>query len=192
MNYCKPSGTVSQLVDSSSGIHPRHSAFYIRAIRNDNKDPLTQFLKDSHVPFEADVMKPDHTTVFYFPVKAPDGAVTREQVGPREHLDLWNVYNKHWAEHQVSVTVTVPEEQWVDTAAWVYENFDTLSGISFLPEDLGTYKQAPYQTCTKEQYEELLAKMPKELDWSKFASYEQDDNTTSAQQLACISGICEL
>jgi ribonucleoside-diphosphate reductase alpha chain len=188
----KPSGTVSQLVDSASGIHPRHSAYYIRAIRQDNKDPLTQFLKDSGVPSEPDVMKPEATTVFYFPVKAPDGATVRADVTPRKHLDLWNIYNQHWAEHQVSVTVSVGEEQWVDTAAWVYDNFDTLSGVSFLPLDLGTYRQAPYQECTKEQYESLAAKMPQELNWEAFASYESDDNTTSAQQLACVAGVCEI
>lgn len=188
----KPSGTVSQLVDSASGIHPRHSKYYIRSIRNDNKDPLTQFLKDSGVPNEPDVMKPDSTTVFYFPVKAPEGATTRADVTPRRHLDLWKVYNEHWAEHQVSVTVSVKEEEWVDTAGWVYDNFDSLSGVSFLPMDLGTYRQAPYQECSKEQYEELLAKMPASLDWDRFSSYEQDDNTTSTHQLACVAGFCEI
>ncbi len=188
----KPSGTVSQLVDSASGIHPRHSQYYIRAVRQDNKDPLTQFLKDSGVPNEPDVMKPDSTTVFYFPIKAPDGAVTRHEVTPRKHLDLWNIYNEHWAEHQVSVTVSVGEEQWVDTAGWVYDNFESLSGISFLPMDLGTYRQAPYQECTKEQYRELVEQMPESLDWEKFASYETDDNTESSQQLACVAGFCEI
>ena len=188
----KPSGTVSQLVDSASGIHPRHSEYYIRSIRQDNKDPLTQFLKDSGLPNEPDVMKPDSTTVFYFPVKAPDGAVTREQVTPRKHLDLWNMYNTHWAEHQVVVTVSVKEEEWVDTAGWVYDNFDSLSGVSFLPMDGGTYRQAPYQECTAEQYEELLGRMPTELDWEKFSSYEQDDNTTSTRELACTGNSCEI
>lgn len=188
----KPSGTVSQLVDSASGIHPRHSDYYIRSIRQDNKDPLTQFLKDSGVPSEPCVMKPESTTVFFFPVKAPDGAVTRGQVTPRKHLDLWNIYNKHWAEHQVSVTVSVAEDQWVDTAGWVYDNFDSLSGVSFLPLDGGTYRQAPYQECTKEQYEELAAKMPEALDWEAFAGYEQDDNTTGSRELACTGNSCEI
>jgi ribonucleoside-diphosphate reductase alpha chain len=188
----KPSGTVSQLVDSASGIHPRHSEYYIRSIRQDNKDPLTQFLIDSGLPYEPCVMKPDSTTVFYFPIKAPDGAVTRDQVTPRKHLDLWNVYNEHWAEHQVSVTVSVNESQWVDTAGWVYDNFDSLSGVSFLPMDGGTYRQAPYQECTPEQYEELLGRMPKALDWETFAGYEQDDNTTSTRELACTAGACEI
>jgi ribonucleoside-diphosphate reductase alpha chain len=188
----KPSGTVSQLVDSASGIHPRHSAYYIRSIRQDNKDPLTQFLKDSGIPNEPDVMKSDATTVFYFPIKSPDGATIRSEVTPRKHLALWKIYNEHWAEHQVSVTVSIKEEEWVDTAGWVYDNFESLSGVSFLPMDLGTYRQAPYQECTEEQYRALLAKMPDNLDWDKFASYEQDDNTTSTHELACVAGFCEI
>jgi ribonucleoside-diphosphate reductase alpha chain len=188
----KPSGTVSQLVDSSSGIHPRHSQYYIRSIRQDNKDPLTQFLKDSGVPNEPDVMKPDATTVFFFPVAAPEGATTRADVTPRKHLDLWKIYNDHWAEHQVSVTVSVNEDEWVDTAGWVFDNFDSLSGVSFLPMDGGTYRQAPYQECTKEQYQELLEAMPKMLDWDKFPSYEKEDNTTSSHELACVGDKCDI
>ena len=188
----KPSGTVSQLVDSASGIHPRHSAYYIRSIRQDNKDPLTQFLKASGIPHEPCVMKPDATTVFYFPVKSPDGAVTRDQIGPRDHLNLWATYNEHWAEHQVSITVSVKENEWVDTAGWVYDNFGRLSGISFLPMDGGTYKQAPYQECTAEQYEELLSKMPPELDWTKLSEYEQEDTTTGSRELACVGTQCEI
>lgn len=188
----KPSGTVSQLVDSASGIHPRHAEYYIRAIRQDNKDPLTQFLKDSGIPNEPDVMKPDATTVFYFPIKSPEGATVRDKVTPRKHLELWNQYNTHWAEHQVSITVSVKEHEWVDTAAWVFDNFDNLSGVSFLPMDGGTYRQAPYQECSKEEYLALLSKMPKSIDWDKFASYESDDNTTSVQQLACVAGVCEI
>lgn len=187
----KPSGTVSQLVDSASGIHPRHSEYYIRAIRQDNKDPLTQFLMYHNVPYEPDVMKPNDTTVFYFPVKAPDTAVVRKQVTPRKHLDLWRMYNKYWAEHQVSVTVSVADKEWVDTAAWVYDNFDDLSGISFLPYDGGTYRQAPYQECTKEQYEELAAKMPV-LDWSLLSRFETEDTTTGSHELACTGGSCEI
>lgn len=188
----KPSGTVSQLVDSASGIHPRHSAYYIRSIRQDNKDPMTQFLKDSGTPHEPCVMKPDATTVFYFPVKSPDGAVTRNDISPRDHLNLWAVYNENWAEHQVSVTVSVKENEWVDTAGWVYDNFGRLSGISFLPMDGGTYKQAPYQECTAEQYEELLSRMPKSLDWNKLSAYEKEDNTTGSRELACVGTSCEI
>lgn len=188
----KPSGTVSQLVDSASGIHPRHSAYYVRAIRQDNKDPMTAFLRDSGIPWEPCVMKPDSTTVFYFPVKSPDSATVRSAVTPTKHLDLWNIYNKHWAEHQVSVTVSVAESEWVDTAAWVYRNFDDLSGVSFLPYDGGTYQQAPYQECSSEQYEELLAKMPAAINWDDLSKYEDTDNTVGVQQLACVSGACEV
>lgn len=188
----KPSGTVSQLVDSASGIHPRHSEYYIRSIRQDNKDPMTQMLKDSGVPWEPCVMKPEQTTVFFFPMKAPDGAVTRDQVTPTKHLDLWNVYNEHWAEHQVSVTVSVKEDEWIDTAAWVYKHFEALSGVSFLPSDGGSYRQAPYQECSKEQYEELQAKMPQAIDWSLLSRYESDDETVGTQTLACQGTYCEI
>lgn len=188
----KPSGTVSQLVDSASGIHPRHSAYYVRAIRQDNKDPMTSFLRDSGIPWEPCVMKPDSTTVFYFPVKSPDSATVRSEVTPIKHLDLWNIYNKHWAEHQVSVTVSVAEHEWVDTAAWVYRNFDDLSGVSFLPMDGGTYQQAPYQECSKEQYEELLAKMPAAINWDELSKYEDTDNTVGVQTLACVGTSCEV
>lgn len=188
----KPSGTVSQLVDSASGIHPRHSLYYIRSIRQDNKDPLTQFLRDSGVPNEPDVMKPNDTTVFYFPIAAPSGAATRSEITPRKHLELWNIYNKYWAEHQVSVTVSVPETKWVDTGAWVFDNFDDLSGVSFLPMSDHSYKQAPYQECTQEEYEQLVAHMPKELDWNSFTKYEVSDNTTASHELACTGGSCEI
>lgn len=188
----KPSGTVSQLVNSASGIHPRHSAYYIRSVRQDNKDPLTQFMKEAGIPNEPDVMKPDATTVFYFPVKSPEGAVTRDQINPISHLELWNVYNKHWAEHQVSITVSVREDEWLRTGAWVFDNFDALSGVSFLPYDGGTYRQAPFQSCTREQYEELLARMPSEVDWSRLTDYEVEDTTTSSHELACIGGQCEI
>ena len=188
----KPSGTVSQLVDSSSGIHPRHAGYYVRSIRQDNKDPLTQFLIDSSVPSEPDVMKPNDTTVFYFPIKSPEGAITKDEVSPRDHLELWKVYNKHWAEHQVSVTVSVPEDKWVDTGAWVYDNFDELSGLSFLPASDHSYKQAPYQECTQEEYETLQASMPTSLDWTRFTAYEESDNTTASHELACVGGACDI
>lgn len=192
MNNCKPSGTVSQLVDSASGIHPRHSHYYVRSIRQDNKDPLTQFLKDQGIPNEPCVMKPDATTVFYFPMKSPDGAVTRNEISPRDHLELWATYNEHWAEHQVSVTVSVKEKEWVDTAAWVYANFHRLTGVSFLPMDGGTYKQAPYQECSKDEYEHFLERMPKELDWTKLRDYEKEDTTTGTRELACVGSNCEI
>ncbi len=188
----KPSGTVSQLVDSASGIHPRHSEFYIRSVRQDNKDPLTAFLKHVGIPNEPDVTKPDQTTVFSFPVKSPEGAVTRKDITPIDHLNLWKTYNDSWAEHQVSITVSIEEQDWIKVASWVYENFDGLSGVSFLPMDLGTYRQAPYQECTKEEYEAHLALMPETIDWSELSLFESDDETTGAQTLACTGGQCEL
>jgi ribonucleoside-triphosphate reductase len=188
----KPSGTVSQLVNSASGIHPRHSNFYIRSVRQDNKDPLTQFLKDSGVPWEPCVMKGDTTTVFFFPVEAPKGAATRADVDAISHLELWRDFNKHWAEHQVSITVSVKEDEWPRVGAWVYDNFDELSGVSFLPEDGGTYRQAPFQACTKEEYEALAARMPKSLKWADLRHYETDDMTTASHELACQGGACEI
>lgn len=187
----KPSGTVSQLVGSASGIHPRHSAYYIRSFRQDNKDPLTQFMKDSGIPHEPCVMRPESTTVFFFPVASPETATVRDGVDPVSHLELWNAYNKYWAEHQVSITVSVDEDEWPRVGGWVYDNFDELSGVSFLPFDGGSYKQAPFQACTKEQYEALLADMP-EIDWSKLSDYEREDTTTSSHELACVSGQCDI
>lgn len=188
----KPSGTVSQLVDSASGIHPRHSAYYIRSIRQDNKDPVTSFLKDAGIPWEPCVMKPETTTVFFFPMKSPEGAVTRAELDAVSHLKLWQAYNDSWAEHQVSITVSVKEDEWPSVGAWVWDNFDTLSGVSFLPMDGGTYRQAPYQECTKEEYDAFLAKMPETLDWSKLPTYETEDTTTGSRELACQAGACEI
>ena len=188
----KPSGTVSQLVDSASGIHPRHSEYYLRAVRQDNKDPLTQFLKEQGVPNEPDVTKPEQTTVFFFPVKSPEGALTREQLSPVDHLKLWAIYNEHWAEHQVSITVSVDDHQWLDVGAWVYGNFSQLSGVSFLPLDKGTYVQAPYSECSREVYEAALARMPETIDWSRLSAYESEDNTTGSRELACTGSSCEV
>jgi ribonucleoside-diphosphate reductase alpha chain len=186
----KPSGTVSQLVNSASGIHTRHSPYYIRRVRGDKKDPLTQFLKDSGVPTEDCVMRPDSTAVFSFPIKAPAEARVRNDLTAIEHLDLWLMYQRHWCEHKPSVTISVKEDEWMDVGAWVWRNFDEISGVSFLPNDGGTYRQAPYEECTKEQYEELLSKMPKEINWA--ALKEEDDNVEGAQTLACVSGHCEI
>lgn len=188
----KPSGTVSQLVNSASGIHPRHSSFYIRSVRQDNKDPLTQFMRDIGIPNEPCVMKPESTTVFFFPVAAPEGAVVRDQVNPTDHLELWKVYNEYWAEHQVSITVSVPEASWPTVGGWVYEHFDELSGVSFLPQDLGTYRQAPFQACTREEYETMLSRMPQEIDWSRLSEYEKEDTTTSSHTPACEGTQCEV
>ena len=188
----KPSGTVSQLVDSASGIHARHSEYYIRTVRGDNKDPLTQFMKDSGIPHEPCVMKPDSTTVFSFPTKSPTGAVTRNDMTALQQLDLWKNYALHWCEHKPSVTITVKDAEWMAVGAWVYENFDICSGISFLPHSDHTYAQAPYQEVPKEDYEELKAVMPKRIDWSALSAYEKVDTTSGSQTLACTAGACEL
>jgi ribonucleoside-diphosphate reductase alpha chain len=189
----KPSGTVSQLVDSASGIHARHSAFYIRSVRGDNKDPLTQFLKDSGVPNEPDVMKPDQTTVFYFPMKAPDGAVTRDDMTAIEQLELWKTYQLYWCEHKPSVTISVREKEWPAVGAWVYDNFDLISGVSFLPHSDHSYRQAPYQECSEAKYNEFKEKMPKGINWSDLSFYEAEDTTTGMQSLACSSDSgCEI
>jgi ribonucleoside-triphosphate reductase (thioredoxin) len=186
----KPSGTVSQLVNSASGIHTRHSSYYIRRVRADKKDPLTQFMADAGVPMESCVMRPDSTAVFSFPIKAPEGSKTREDLDALQQLNLWMQYQRHWCEHKPSVTISVKENEWMDVGAWVYKNFDELSGVSFLPYDGGTYRQAPYEECTKQEYEELLAKMPKDITWDDLS--EQDDNVEGTQTLACAAGHCEI
>ena len=186
----KPSGTVSQLVNSASGIHARHSDYYIRRVRGDKKDPLTKFLTEQGIPTEDCVMRPDSTAVFSFPMKAPDNARTRDHLTAIEHLELWMMYQRHWCEHKPSVTISVKEDEWMDVGAWVWRNFDEISGISFLPWDGGSYRQAPYEECSKEQYEELLAKMPSTIAWENLK--EEDDNVEGAQTLACVAGHCEI
>ena len=188
----KPSGTVSQLVDSSSGIHTRHSPYYIRTVRGDNKDPLTQFMQDQGVPSEACVMKPDTTTVFSFPHKSPKGAILRDEISAIQQLETWLVYQRHWCEHKPSVTVSVMDHEWMEVGAFVYKYFDEMSGVSFLPHDGGTYQQAPYQACGNSDYETLKSLMPTTIDWGALANYEQEDNTVSMQTMACSSGVCEL
>ena len=188
----KPSGTVSQLVDSASGIHARHSEYYIRTVRGDNKDPLTQFMIDQGIPAEPDVMKPDTTTVFSFPMKSPNGAVTRNDMTALEQLDLWLVYQRHWCEHKPSVTITVRDHEWMAVGAWVYEYFDEVSGVSFLPHSDHTYQQAPYQDCDKETYEKALALMPAKIDWAKLSDYETEDTSKGSQTFACVGGSCEI
>ena len=184
----KPSGTVSQLVDSASGIHPRHSKFYIRRVRGDKKDPLTTFLVEQGVPSEACVYKPDQTVVFSFPQKAPAG-ITRADVSPIGHLSLWLTYQRYWCEHKPSVTISVEEKDWPAVGAWTWENFGEISGVSYLPYDGGTYRQAPYEECTEAQYEELKAKIPK-VNWLDLK--ENTDNVEGAQMLACSAGVCEI
>ena len=189
----KPSGTVSQLVDSASGIHARHNPYYIRTVRADNKDPLCAFMKDAGFPNEADVMKPQHTTVFSFPMQSPKNAVFRQDMTAKEQLELWQKYQTHWCEHKPSVTISVKEHEWMEVGNWVWKNFDSISGISFLPFSEHTYRQAPYQDCTKEEYEEALKAMPKNVDWSQLSKYEEQDFTAGAQELACAAdGGCEV
>jgi len=188
----KPSGTVSQLVGVSSGMHPWHSEYYIRTVRGDKKDPLTQFLADSGIPAEDDFMKPHDTTVFSFPMKAPKNAIKRNDLTAIEHLNVWLTYQRHWCEHKPSITVSIREDEWMEVGAWVYEHFEELSGVSFLPYSEHTYVQAPYQDVTKEEYEEFVKKMPKHIAWENLSLYETEDNTTGSQSLACVSGECEL
>ena len=186
----KPSGTVSQLVDSASGIHPRHSSYYIRRVRGDKKDPLSQFLKDQGVHTEDCVMKPDSTVVFSFPIESPEGATVRDDLTAIDHLELWMMYQKEWCEHKPSVTISVKEEEWMEVGAWVWKNFDDISGISFLPYDGGSYRQAPYEECTKEEYVKLLGNTPPKIKWNELV--EVDDNVKGVQELACSSGSCEV
>jgi len=186
----KPSGTVSQLVDSASGIHARHNPYYIRTIRADKKDPLAKMMKEAGFPCEDDVTKPNHTYVFSFPVKGPKNGVYRKDMTAIEQLELWKVYQEHWCEHKPSVTISVKETEWMEVGAWVYNNFDMMSGVSFLPFNDHTYRQAPYQDCSEEEYKELLAKMPKDVDWGLLSEYEEQDMTTSSQELACVAGGC--
>ena len=184
----KPSGTVSQLVDSASGIHPRHAKYYIRRVRGDKKDPLTQFLIQQGIPNEACVYKPDQTVVFSFPQRAPDG-ITRSDVTPISHLELWLTYQRHWCEHKPSVTISVEEKDWPSVGAWTWDHFQEISGVSYLPYDGGTYRQAPYEECTEEEYNGLKAKIPT-INWEDFK--ETTDNVEGAQQLACSAGVCEV
>jgi ribonucleoside-triphosphate reductase len=188
----KPSGTVSQLIDCASGVHARHSEYYIRTVRGDKKDPLTQFMIDQGIPCEDDVMNPAHTVVFSFPVKAPEGCVTRTEMTAIQHLELWLLYQRHWCEHKPSVTINVKPDEWIDVAAWVYKHFDEVSGVSFLPHSDHTYKQAPYQDCDVDHYNKALSLMPKEIDWTLLPNYEKEDTTNGTRELACVAGICEL
>jgi len=188
----KPSGTVSQLVDSASGIHARHSQYYIRTVRGDNKDPLTQFMKDQGIPNEPCVFKGDTTTVFSFPVKSPNKAITRNDMTAIEQLEMWLTYQRSWCEHKPSVTISVRDDEWMEVGAFVYKHFDEMSGVSFLPHSDHTYQQAPYQDCGKHDYEMLLSCMPDKIDWSKLSEYEQEDNTVAMQTMACSGDVCEI
>ena len=188
----KPSGTVSQLVDSASGIHARHSPYYIRTVRGDNKDPLTTFMKDQGIPSEPDVFKPDQTTVFSFPVKAPNKAVVTADLSAVDQLNMWLMYQRNWCEHKPSVTINVKKDEWFEVGTFVYEHFDEMSGVSFLPYNEHTYQQAPYQEIDKEEYKNILSTMPKSIDWSRLSEYEKEDTTSSSQTFACTGDVCEV
>ena len=188
----KPSGTVSQLVDAASGIHARHNPFYVRTVRGDNKDPLTMFLKDKGVPAEPDFTAPDNVTVFSFPMKSPEGAICRYDMGALEQLELWLKIADNYCEHKPSVTISVKEHEWLEVGAWCWEHFDSLSGISFLPFSDHSYKQAPYQDIDKEEFKDLTKKMPPAIDWYELQDYEKEDTTTGSQELACAGGVCEI
>ena len=187
----KPSGNVSQLVDSASGIHARHSQYYIRTVRASKTDPLAQMMVDNGVPHEDCVMNPETTWIFSFPIKSPEGAVLRNDRTAVEQLELWKIYQDNWCEHKPSVTVSVKEDEWVDVGAWVYENFDSISGISFLPHSDHSYQQAPYEECDEQTYIELVSKVPM-VTWGELSEYEKEDYTTSSQELACTGNACEV
>ena len=188
----KPSGTVSQLVDSASGIHARHSEYYIRTVRGDNKDPLTQFMIEQGIPSEPDITKPNDTTVFSFPVKSPKGCVTRNDLTAIQQLEMWMIYQRHWCEHKPSVTITVRDDEWMEVGAFVFKHFDEMSGVSFLPHSDHTYQQAPYQDCTEEEYNAMLDKFVYDINWSQLAEYEKEDTTAGNQTFACSGDVCEI
>ena len=188
----KPSGTVSQLVDAASGIHARHNDYFIRTVRGDNKDPLTEFMRDKNVPNEPDFTSPDSVTVFSFPMKSPDNAVCRSDMSALEQLELWLKIANNYCEHKPSVTISVKEHEWLEVGSWCWNHFGALSGISFLPFSEHTYKQAPYQDIDKNMYLDLSTKMPLSIDWDELQQYEKGDTTTSTQELACIGGVCEI
>ena len=188
----KPSGTVSQLVDSASGIHARHSQYYVRTVRGDVKDPLTQFMKDKGIPCEPDVMKPDSVVVFSFPMKSPSNSITRVHTDAIQQLEDWLLFQEHWCEHKPSVTVSVKEHEWMEVGAWVYKNFDKVSGISFLPFSEHTYKQAPYQEINKEEYDTLTKTMPSAINWKDLQNFEKEDTTNGSKELACTADVCEV
>ena len=187
----KPSGTVSQLVDSASGIHPRFSKHYIRRVRSDKKDPLAQYMTAAGFPVEDDVMSKS-SLVFGFPIKSPDSSTTVKQVGAMEQLRVWKKYQDHWCEHKPSITVYYTDSEFLQIAQWIWDNFDSVSGISLLPVSDHVYQQAPYEDITAEKYEELLAAMPVDVKWEDLEHFEKEDNTTGSQELACVGGACEI
>ena len=188
----KPSGTVSQLVDSASGIHARHSEYYIRTVRGDNKDPLTQFMIEQGIPSEPDVTKPNDTTVFSFPIKSPKGCITRNDLTAIQQLEMWMIYQRYWCEHKPSVTITVRDDEWMEVGAFVFKHFDEMSGVSFLPHSDHTYQQAPYQDCTEKEYNAMLDKFVYDINWDSLYDYEKEDTTAGSQTFACSGDTCEI
>ena len=188
----KPSGTVSQLVDSASGIHTRHSEYYLRTVRADKKDPLAQLMVDQGVYHEDDITKPEHTLVFYFPIKSPSKSLTRIDLSAIEHLEIWKMYQDHWCEHKPSATISDRETEWLKVGAWVWDNFDRISGVSFLPYADHSYQQAPYQEITETEYKEWMNKTVHEIDWDLITEYEKEDMTENTKELACTAGACEI
>jgi len=185
----KPSGTVAQLVNAGTGgLHPRFGEYYIRTYRQDNKDPLTQFLKDQGIAWEPSLTKPDTETIFSFVVKSPAGAVMRDDRTAIQQLEHWLMFQRHWCEHKPSVTIYVKDHEWLEAGAWVYKHFDEVCGVSFLPHNNGTYRQAPFQEITREEYTEFLAKYPGTINWNQFI--ELDDQTEGSQEMACVAGLC--
>lgn len=180
------------MVDSASGIHPRHSRHYIRSVRGDNKDPVTQFLIAAGIPNEPDVMKPETTTVFFFPIESPHGSVTRDHLTAIDHLNLWKIYQESWCEHKPSITVNIREKEWPAVGGWVYDNFDVISGIAFLPYSDHVYQQAPYDECDQARFDALKQKMPKSIDWNLLKEFEKEDNTVGMQTMACSGDSCEI
>lgn len=193
LNICKPSGTVSQLVDCASGIHGRFSPYYIRTVRADQKDPLAQFMIHQGFPYEVDKMKPEHQYVFSFPQKSPKGSLMSSDITSEVQLEIWNMFHEHWCEHKPSVTIYYKDSEFLSLGQVVYNSFNTVSGISFLPYSDHVYEQAPYQAITEQEYNALLSAMPKNVDWSLAAAYDKGiDQTTSSKELACVAGVCEL
>lgn len=191
MNNCKPSGTVSQLVDSASGIHPRYSEHYIRTVRADKKDPLAKLMREQGFPVEACISKGDSTDIFSFPVQGPGHAVFRNDRTALEQLEHYLMYQTNWSEHNVSITVYVKDHEWLGVGDWVYRHFDHLAGVSFLPHSDHSYQQAPYTECTKEEHDDLLSRMP-DFDWEKLSRFEKEDSSVNVRELACVSGVCEI
>jgi ribonucleoside-diphosphate reductase alpha chain len=187
----KPSGTVSQLVNSASGIHARHSPYYIRTVRSDIKDPLTTFMINAGFPNEVDLSN-SQNVIFSFPVVAPENAICRTDKTALQQLKFWKIYATTWCEHKPSITVSIKEHEWLEVGAWLHKNFHYLSGIAFLNNDDHVYQQAPYTDINEQQYKEMLMTMPKDIDWTGLSTYEKEDNTVASQELACAGGVCEI